>query len=526
MAKTAKVRLAKRTANCPACGAKVEFRVGTSLVTVCDFCQSAVARTDRGVEDHGKVADLAETASPLALGQKGKWQGKTLRLVGRVQYRHFAGGVWDEWYVALANGKWGWLAEAQGQFYLTLHRKLSDASAIPPIDDLTPGQTITLGEIGEFTVNETGTAAFHAAEGELPFDPSKITLHRYADLSGPNGAFATFDYSDSPPAVYTGQKVTLDELEIQGLSREAVDTAVGALQLNCPQCGGTLPLHAPDSAQRTTCPSCRSLFAVASGKLSYLQTLQPPKPALVIPLGTVGKLKDVDWTVIGYLRRYVTYDKRYYWAEYLLYHPREGYRWLVHSDDHWSFVSPLQPGDVKVSGDRATWSGRSFRLFQSTIVTVSQVYGEFYWDVKAGEEVHGKDFVNAPYMISVETSDPRLTGAEGKEINISLGEYLPHAELEQAFGLKNVRRGWGVAPNQPCPVGNEVYGYWLVFVVFIAAAWGLLSNMRASGVDTALGVWALILVSLQPLGTMIYKSSFEVSRWKDSEFNPYASSDE
>jgi hypothetical protein len=50
--------------------------------------------------------------------------------------------------------------------------------------------------------------------------------------------------------------------------------------------------------------------------------------------------------------------------------------------------------------------------------------------------------------------------------------------------------------------------------------------MRSGAVDTALGVWALILVSLQPLGTMIYKLSFEQQRWKDSEFNPYATSEE
>ena len=38
-------------ANCPACGAQVIFKTGSSVVVVCEFCHSVVARTDRGFED-------------------------------------------------------------------------------------------------------------------------------------------------------------------------------------------------------------------------------------------------------------------------------------------------------------------------------------------------------------------------------------------------------------------------------------------------------------------------------------------
>ena len=62
-------------ANCPACGGTVTFKVGTSLVAVCPYCNSVVARGDRGLEDLGKVADLAETGSPLDLWLKGRYQG-------------------------------------------------------------------------------------------------------------------------------------------------------------------------------------------------------------------------------------------------------------------------------------------------------------------------------------------------------------------------------------------------------------------------------------------------------------------
>ncbi len=42
-------------ANCPACGAPVVFKTGSGVVVVCEYCNSVVARTDRALEDLGKV---------------------------------------------------------------------------------------------------------------------------------------------------------------------------------------------------------------------------------------------------------------------------------------------------------------------------------------------------------------------------------------------------------------------------------------------------------------------------------------
>jgi hypothetical protein len=65
-------------ANCPSCGATVEFKSGQSIVVICEYCRSAVARTDRELKDLGKVAELVETGSPLDVGLRGKWKDVTL----------------------------------------------------------------------------------------------------------------------------------------------------------------------------------------------------------------------------------------------------------------------------------------------------------------------------------------------------------------------------------------------------------------------------------------------------------------
>src|SRR5262249_41704536 len=91
--------------SCPGCGGPVEFKIGSAMVSVCPYCRSVVARGDRRVEDLGKVAALADTDSNLEVGLKGRYDGVPFMLTGRTQLKHQAGGTWDEWYAAFADGR-------------------------------------------------------------------------------------------------------------------------------------------------------------------------------------------------------------------------------------------------------------------------------------------------------------------------------------------------------------------------------------------------------------------------------------
>jgi hypothetical protein len=128
--------------SCPSCGAAVTFTTSSALVVVCEFCRSVVGRGDRHPEDYGKVAALVDTASPLRVGLPGNYKGQQFTLTGRAQLAHQAGGVWDEWYAAFPNGRWGWLAEAQGHFYLTFQRELPSQASLAPADGLVLGEEV------------------------------------------------------------------------------------------------------------------------------------------------------------------------------------------------------------------------------------------------------------------------------------------------------------------------------------------------------------------------------------------------
>ncbi|MCC7308011.1 MAG: DUF4178 domain-containing protein [Acidobacteria bacterium] len=423
---------------------------------VCPFCRSALARTDRGLNDLGKVAEIAESESPLKLGLKGTWNGNRFELTGRAQLRHQMGGFWDEWYATFSNGWVGWLAEAQGKFYLTFYQPLPEGRVLPPYDGLEIGQIVQ--EVPAQTgmiVAEKGIATSVAADGEIPYKLVPNEESQYADLTGKNNAFGTIDYSSNPPWVFLGNQVSLADIGLADAKpAERKARSVSAAAMGCPNCGGPLSLRAPDKAERVTCPNCNSLLDVNQGNLSYLKALEPTKAdvAFALPVGAEGTFPgDVKFRIIGAVVRSVQIEGvHYYWHEYLLYNAAIGFRWLVHSDNHWNFVEPVNPAEVEAAmgstlftsvPTMVNYNGRRFKIFQDAPATVEYVKGEFYWRVEQGEKVRAIDYVSAPVMLSEEIT--------ANEVNWSAGTYMTVAEVEKAFGVTGLPKPWAVGPNQP-----------------------------------------------------------------------------
>ena len=83
------------SANCPSCGAPVEFKSTTSFHAVCAFCQSTLVRHGGNLENLGRMADLIEDTSPIQLGTEGVFKGVHFAVIGRIQLR-YAAGLWNE----------------------------------------------------------------------------------------------------------------------------------------------------------------------------------------------------------------------------------------------------------------------------------------------------------------------------------------------------------------------------------------------------------------------------------------------
>ncbi len=455
---------------CPTCGAPVEFRYDDSFVRVCGSCRSAVLRSDRGIETLGRMADLVPIDSPLRLFAEGRHGSTSFLLVGMAQLRHAAGGVWQEWYAKLDGGQWAWLSEAQGRYYLTFERP---GIPVPPYQSLGPGAQVTLGD-RTYTVGEVGTGTYASAMGEIPYKLDPKATFWFADLADGQGGFATIDYNDGTeqPSVYLGHQVALPSLGLFG-GEEAPSAAAAPRQgakLACPNCGGSLELHAPDQSLRVACPYCNHLVSVQTGNLSVIGKLakkaRPP-----ISLGAKARFAEGEVTVIGYMQRSALVDGSWYpFQEYLLYAPQLGFRWLVSSDGHWSYVQPVAPGAVELAPVR--YDGVKFDLFMRADLRVDEVLGEFYWLVKEGERVSAEDYIAPPAMLSCETSRTEQTW--------SLSTYLTARELRLAFGQPEMMlpAPTGIGANQPYPL----HGVGKVAAIALIAL-GAAGFVRCSGAD-------------------------------------------
>lgn len=196
---------------CPSCGAMVPFRTSINLLAVCPFCRSLVRRKDLDLETLGVSAQLQPDGSPVLVGARGVYRGAPFEIVGRLQLQT-PRGFWNEWSLMFADGRQGWLGEAQGTYAVSFKVDYN----LPALADLKVGAKVVIRDRA-YEIREIVDAKYLAAEGELPFKPPLGETAPSADLIGADGAFATLDYSEDPPVAFVGEYQGFDALSFTGL---------------------------------------------------------------------------------------------------------------------------------------------------------------------------------------------------------------------------------------------------------------------------------------------------------------------
>lgn len=463
--------LPMRVGDCPSCRAPVEFRPGAGKVKVCDYCHTVVLRGEANLESLGKVADLADTQSPLKVGIAGNYSGNAFTIVGRIQKGNGA-GTWDEWCLSFDDGRTAWLSESEGEWNLMFPL---EGIGVPPVDQLRPLGSFQLRD-RTFVIEEVGNAQTLSAQGQLPEFNHE---HVYCDATGAKGAFCSLDYADGGTGeAFVGARVGIPQLGFDKSDLEPTPKKDALKQARCTNCNGPLELKAPDAVKRVACPYCGALLDASHGQLAFLQLLEKPPYEPVLPLGTVGTLEKTKWTVLAFLIRSTTVEgTRYPWEEYLLWNQQAGFRWLMNSNGHWTFLTPIAAGDVGLAFRKATWSGKSFKAYQQVYAVTDYVAGECYWQVSVGELAKASEYVEPPESINCDETDQEVTFTHGK--------MLSDAEVKQAFALKaNMPVAQGIAPAQVNPhkaklgSGFTWAGIWSVVFIALLVGFSMLGDTR------------------------------------------------
>jgi hypothetical protein len=205
-----------KSANCPNCGAAIQFRWAGAVQTTCPYCRAILVRRDVDLEAVGTVSGVPESSSPIQLGTEGRHGTLAFVVVGRILYA-YERGRWSEWYLRSTDGGSAWLSDAQGDYAITSRSEQAD---LPSASHLKVGQSYAIdGTL--FTVSTLTQAHYDGVEGELPFEYWDKSDVLFADLDTDGAAsptrIATIDYSESPPVAYVGSYVTLDELALRNM---------------------------------------------------------------------------------------------------------------------------------------------------------------------------------------------------------------------------------------------------------------------------------------------------------------------
>jgi len=202
-------------ANCPSCGAAVQFRWSSAVQTVCPFCKSILVRNDLNLRNVGKVADLPPDPSPINLWTEGQYKGKSFQVIGRIIYEYEDGG-WNEWHIVFSDGSSGWLSDAQLQYAVSFWT--NPGRALPQSNAVQTNQKFEFGDV-EYRVSTMTVANYKGVEGELPFPFYGKKDMLFCDLRTAGRNFGTIDYSDGNPLLFLGEWVEFEELQLKNLRR-------------------------------------------------------------------------------------------------------------------------------------------------------------------------------------------------------------------------------------------------------------------------------------------------------------------
>jgi hypothetical protein len=202
------------------------------------------------------------------------------------------------------------------------------------------------------------------------------------------------------------------------------------------------------------------LLEGAASKMKFLQSLP-------IQLGARGVISDVEWEVIGFMRREDA-KWQFHWDEYLLFNPYHGFRFLIHSAPSIFALSNLITTRPQGSPALKTLSvaGDDFALYHKGRSIVKAVAGEFYWRVRLNESTDYAHYIRPPFGL---TQECPTVGEKGAETTFSLSTWIPRDEVERAFKLKDLGKSLGAYPIQPNPYRPALVGSAKTAIVTIIA---------------------------------------------------------
>ena len=186
---------------------------------VCSYCRHILIRKDDAYDTTGHTSLVADDYTPYQIGSEGWYQGVHFGIIGRVRMA-WSDGFWNEWHLFLDDGRFGWLAEAQGQLAILFEERapefldyFRESMNFSRSKGCFLNNEIFIEQI-EYVCRDTKVASCIALEGELP---TFIAQHEHrvcVDMNSRESRCVTaeIDPFSGSLRVFTGEYVSFKDL--------------------------------------------------------------------------------------------------------------------------------------------------------------------------------------------------------------------------------------------------------------------------------------------------------------------------
>ncbi|MBW1657374.1 DUF4178 domain-containing protein [Flavobacterium quisquiliarum] len=236
------------------------------------------------------------------------------------------------------------------------------------------------------------------------------------------------------------------------------------MKIPCYDCNTETELEVGFEVVNFVCPKCHSLYARDNEghfrrKNKYSNILKD----YPLELGDVGFLNGSEYKVTGILKKKVHPD--YTWNEFILQNEAKEFLYLSVSNGHWMMLTEMEKIDQLRKGVKVLkHDDVSYDLFEHSDAQIIDAQGFFDFELP-GKLIHLAEFINPPFIISVEKMNNVQTAFHG--------EYVRKSVIKKAFPKRTMPYQSGVGMIQPSrfDLRNTAIIFCLFALLILTANW-------------------------------------------------------
>ena len=206
------------------------------------------------------------------------------------------------------------------------------------------------------------------------------------------------------------------------------------MEVTCQKCNVVTNVEVGFELQSFACPNCQALYLYEKGQMKFDRKFDYLDDLNGMKVGMKGILKGTEYTIIGILVKKVYGG--FYWREYTLADKAGKYIYLSEADGHWIILEEVEGDfDAKQHPVVKAYNGIEFDLYDYSEGEIATASGFLDFPVTK-KKFHMTEYINPPYILSIEQLNEENTGFFGEHISKkAIAGAFPEAVMPSQTGI-------------------------------------------------------------------------------------------